>query len=102
MRTNDARMVHVLIQKTAKEIAGAYYEMAAGHDNQFYHDWPNQDVFIRRNWKNFIMETRRILASMLARAGYPEKLKEQIYEALMLDSELPFSTQENQIVNVTH
>jgi hypothetical protein len=95
-------MVHVLIQKTAKEIAGAYYEIAAGRDNQFYREWPNQNVFIRRNWKNFIMETRRILASMLGRAGYPEVLKNEIFEALMLDSELPFSTQENQIINVTH
>lgn len=102
MRTNDNRMVHKLIRSTAKEIAGAYYEIAAGRDNAFYRAWPNQGNFIQCNWQNFIMETRRILATMLANPAHSEKMKEEIHEALILDSQLPYSVQENQIVNVMH
>lgn len=102
MRTNDARMVHSTIQKTAKELAGSYYEILAGRDNKFYRDNPDQNKFIQHHWKSFILETRRILASMLGRPQYPEIMKKEIYEALELDSELPFSTQEHQIVNVPH
>lgn len=102
MLTRDARMVHTLIEKTAKEMAGAYYEIAASKDNVFYRDWPVQRNFIRRNWRHFVLAARQTLTDMLARPNYPEATKRQIYNALILDSGLPYSTQENQIVNVPH
>lgn len=101
MLTNDARMVHALIEKTAKEMAGAYYEVAASKDNAFFRDWPIQRNFIRKNWRNFVLAARQTLTGMLSR-NYPDEMKTKIYDALILDSGLPYSTQENQIVNVPH
>lgn len=101
MLTRDARMVHTMIEKTAKEMAGAYYEVAASKDNAFFRDWPVQRNFIRVNWRNFVLAARQTLTDMLSR-NYPDEMKAKIYDALMLDSSLPYSTQENQIVNVPH
>jgi hypothetical protein len=101
-QVKDARMVHKTIMKTAKEIAGAYYEIAASRDNRFYRAYPNQGGFIQQNWKNFVMTAREILTGMLSRPGISEHMKNEIYDALLLDAELPYSVQENQIVNVPH
>lgn len=101
-RVTDARMVHKTIMKTAKEMAGAYYEIAASRDNGFYRAYPNQGGFIQQNWKNFVMTAREVLASMLSQPGTSDHMKNEIYDALMLDSELPYSVQENQILNVPH
>jgi hypothetical protein len=102
MRTNDARMVHALVKKTAEEMAGAFYELQAGRDNRFYKQWPRVDLFIRKNWRNFIVTARQVLGTMLGRAATPPHMKAQIYEALTLDGSLPYSIQEAQIVNVPH
>jgi hypothetical protein len=100
--TNDARMVHALVKKTAEEMAGAYYELAASRDNRFYKEWPSVRVFIRKNWKNFVVTARQVLASMLAKPSTPQIARDQIYDALQLDGNLPYSIQETQIVNVPH
>ena len=100
MRT-DARMVHKLIRKTAKEFAGCFYEYAA-HDNQFYKHYPSVDKFIRREWAKFVTVSRETLAKCLMSPNLSEAEKAEIYEALLANAELPYSAQETQIVNIPH
>lgn len=98
----DARIVHKLVKKTAKEFAGAYYEIAASHDNEFYRRFPSQKQFVQARWKHFIVTAREVLTTMLSMKSTPDAEKVEIYEALQLQNELPWSMQENQIVNVPH
>lgn len=83
-----ARYVHVLIKKTAEEMAGCFYEEAA-HDNQFYYFYPNVKKFIKREYKRFIKPARAMLAQMLGMNHVSQALKDEIHEALLLDRSLP-------------
>ena len=98
--TRDSRMVHKAVAKTAKEMAGAYYERRASQSNSWFAVWPNQEVFIRRNWKNFVLVARQTYAKMLGSNMYDESTKAQIYEILVDDSTLPYHIKETQVVNV--
>jgi hypothetical protein len=102
MSTNDFRMVHKTIKHVAMEMAGTYYEIAASRDNRFYRAYPNQKRFIRTNWKNFVLTARQVLTELLSRPNYPDVMKNEIYDALLLDSQLPYSVQEGQIVNISN
>lgn len=77
------KVVHQLIAKTAKEIANEAYEMCA-HDNVFHAEWPDQRVFVRKNWTMFVDSARDALMAILT-GDYPEQMKEPIYEAFLID-----------------
>ncbi len=96
----DGRMVHKLIRKTAKEMAGHFYEFAA-HDNEFYRYYPSLKFFCEYEWQRFVTVAKHTLTDMLT-GTYPDTYKAEIYEALLLDASLPYSTQESQVVNIPH
>lgn len=76
-----------IVVKTAKELAGAYFEEQ--HSERFRKFWPKVDVFIHRNWPNFLPMARSILTAMLRPQckDVSEKQKEEIFEALKADAE---------------
>lgn len=80
---------HKLIAETAKEMAGAEYEDAAGSDDQFYKAYSSQKQFIRRHWKNYVGVARKVLTQMLAMDHVSEILKDEIADALIKDREIP-------------
>lgn len=96
----DGRMVHKLIRKTAKEMAGHFYEFAA-HDDQFYAYYPSLKFFCEYEWQRFVVSAKQVLTDILI-GTYPDSYKAEIYEALLLDAGLPYSTQETQVVNIPH
>lgn len=79
---------HHLIKKTAVELAGEFYDKEA-HDNTFYHFYPNEKFFIKTEWYQFITIAKSILVQMLGKPDICEAMKEEIFEALMLDKLLP-------------
>ena len=79
---------HELVAKTAKEFAADFYERAA-HDNVFYRFFPDAPSFIETEWHHFIPLAREWLAKMLTMDEYPERMKEDIADALMKDRMLP-------------
>lgn len=81
------RVTHELIAKTAQEIAGAFYEDAAGASPVFYKEWPDVNEFIKRRWRTFIPGARDSLTTMLA-GDYPAEVKERIFDALGKDAVL--------------
>jgi hypothetical protein len=102
---SDHRMVHVLVKKTAQEMAGAYYEWQATtgkRANDFYKNYPSIDAFIRRDWKNFVRIAKEVLTSMLTDPTVTEIEKTEIYDALIDDAQLPYSQQEMQITGFRH
>lgn len=78
---------HKLVAQTAREMAGAIYEELA-KNNEWYKANPSQTEFIERVHGSLLVQARDVLASMLALPNYPETLKEQIAEALILDNQL--------------
>jgi len=74
-----------LVRKTAKELAGAFYE--DNHSDRFRKFWPSQKVFIARNWPSFVEIARVTLTELLRCDGTPEYQKTEIYEALCEDNE---------------
>lgn len=87
---------HPLIAETAHEMAHALYETLMS-DNWWYDRWKEQNpglssvqletLFVRRNVEKLLPQARATLAQMLA-TGISEDLKEQIYEALVMDKTL--------------
>lgn len=82
------KYAHKLIAETAKEIAAAAYEDMA-LDNTFYQMWPNQKKFVNKQHRTFIRAAREALAKMLGMPEYSEEIKEEIFQALLLDRALP-------------
>jgi hypothetical protein len=89
------RACHHLVGKTAEELAGAWYEDVC-HDNQYHKLFvtlfpgpTSQKDFIRTCWGEFVPLARAILAKMLSNSLYPDAMKNEIAEALILDRTLP-------------
>ena len=83
------KATHPLIRKTAEEMAATWYEDAA-HHNHFYKAYPKQARFVARHWLNFLGQARSALAQLLAQ-NISEAMKEEIFEALILERTLPGS-----------
>ena len=89
--------VHKVVATVAKEAAGQLYETVMG-DNVIYTEWkrqnPNMNAkqlekrFIDKNWGKCIEFARATLSLMLNNHSLPEKVREDIYEALVLDNTL--------------
>lgn len=77
-----------ILIKTAKELAGADYEDGEFSD-RFRKFWPDVNVYIARNWPNYIVMARLILTSMLRPEckDVTDKMKEEIYTCLQADYE---------------
>ncbi len=82
------KFCHKLVEKTAKDMAWEAYE-ARATDNVFYKQFPNQRKYVAHNWKHFIRFARETLVRMLGMPQYSEHLKEEIFEALMLEQTIP-------------
>lgn len=76
--------VHMLVAETAKELAGAAYEVLAARDD-WYKANPSQRGFIARKWRQFIPAARDTLVDMLTDNGTSDHMKDKIAEGLMLD-----------------
>lgn len=100
-RADDNRMVHKLIAKTARELAGTFYEFAA-HDNEFYKFYPKMQFFIDREWERFVTVAKETLTDCLISGALTEKDKGDIYDALINDSTLPYTNTETQITGFRH
>jgi hypothetical protein len=88
------KLAHEMLAATAKEMAGCWYEEAA-HDNDFYHYYPKQKMFINREWPRFIEAARQTLVKMLGMGSTPEYQKELIADALIKHASLPGNIDKN-------
>lgn len=76
------KICHKLMAKTAKAITNEAYEILAS-DDAFYKAWPSRQVFVNRQWQNFVGHARAALVVMLRDPTIHEHLKEPIYEAFL-------------------
>lgn len=81
------KLAHLLVKKTAVEIASEAYEELA-RDNVFFKTYPTRESYIRQNLSQFIQVARQTLAKMLD-GNYPESQKDIIFKALLKQNRLP-------------
>ena len=78
---------HILIARTAKEMAQAAYENLV-QDNTFYQRYKDRRSSVRSMWPTLVPQARSMLTDMLARPDVSKHMKVEIYEALCLDNQL--------------
>lgn len=82
-----AQITHKRISETAAAIGREAYESLA-HDNVFFAEWPNLEAFVQANWQMFMRNARDMLMQMLTSDDYPDSMKDEIYDALVIDGGL--------------
>ena len=92
-----AKLIHKVIANAAKGIAQTAHEELCRADDAFYRLWPDNDYYVRRNWKHYIPFARQALTTVLTKdfafeialGTYTpqgvEMMKAEIYEALIID-----------------
>lgn len=85
-------MVSKLTKKTAKELAGAFFEnedtFADGRairSDRFRATEKSQEAFVARYWPDFVPLARKFLTHMLTEPGRNQAEKNQIHDALLQD-----------------
>jgi len=79
---------HEMIAATAKEIAGAVYEVWASKHDGWYKENRSQKDYIDANWPNYIESARSALADVLRVGKLPDEVKESIADALIKDNSI--------------
>ena len=82
IRTAD---IPELIRETAKELAGAFYDM--NRTPEFRQKAGKQRQFIKMYWKDHVELAYETLSALLGQPGTADPVKEKIYEALIEFSE---------------
>lgn len=77
-------IVHEQIAKTAKGLAQEQWAILA-RQNAFYRRWPKVEVFVDKNWPEYVNMARQILTGMLGSPRYSAEMKADIHNALLLD-----------------
>lgn len=85
--TDKKAHCHLLVKDTARSLAEALYEKMASASPAFYKANPEVRTFVNHTWKHLIEEARTTLVRMLS-LPYPQELKDQIAEAIILDNTL--------------
>lgn len=95
-------MTTALIRRTAKDLAGAFYEGndvlhdgRATRTEKFRREVTNQKAFIWVYWPKFVPMARLILAHMLTEPGHSQSEKDAIFDALLKDQN--FRTDEEEL-----
>lgn len=71
----------VLIEKTALELAAAYYEI--GRSKGLVSKYKDPKSYAKKYIKNFIPKAVEVLMDMLAKPSTPNEMKELIYDAFL-------------------
>jgi hypothetical protein len=94
---STTKVIHWRIAKAAKAIAAEAYEVMARED-AFYRMWRDPKLYVRRNWQHYIPFARQALIDILGKdykneiamgvytAEAVEKMKEEVYEVILIDS----------------
>lgn len=80
---------HRMVANLCEEMAQSVYEECATRYNNWYRDNPDRKAFVKECAPTLRAEARGILAGMLADPKVSDKDKERIYDALMLDKQIP-------------
>lgn len=93
-RPVSRKRAHWRVARLAVEMAQAQYEEFA-KDNDWYKLYPNRKWWVRRAVPFYTEPARATLAGMLA-GPYPEDLKREIFECLVIDNQFRGSAYANE------
>lgn len=77
-------IVHKQIAATAKALAAEQWEVLS-RQNDFHRRFPDVDRYVAKHWPKYVPMTRQLMTAMLGSPKYDQKMKDEIYLALMLD-----------------
>ena len=72
---------NTIIERTAGELAGTWYEIGRGQG--LTSKWKTPKAYAKANFEKFIPKALEILISMLGRSDLPDLMKAEIYEAII-------------------
>lgn len=95
------QIVHKLVAKTAKDIAGEVWEACSSND-RFHATYPKCRPFVAKWWREFIADARKALTVMLSaelpgstpeliQYRYSQHVRDEIFEALLAEGEMKTS-----------
>jgi hypothetical protein len=85
LTTKDAAKRVKVIYNLARECAGEFYDME--RSEKFRTNWPDQDEFVKSEWKSFVAQARLMLTKVLHGAEMtPEN--DEIHQALVIEREI--------------
>lgn len=70
----------------AEQIAGVFH--GENRSDKFRANWPDEDLFVKANWKTFVAAARSMYAERLADPHTPEADKKKIHQCLVLQAML--------------
>lgn len=84
------RHVPVLIRRTAKEIAEAWWH--GNRTEPFRRTWPSCRDYKKRNWPYFIQQAKDALVELMLSPTTTEHVRGEIYDALVAHAGDPMGT----------
>lgn len=87
-RWNQHSYAHKTVRDLQINMAHEVYDTLASKDNKFYKEW-NETEFVNMLAPQLRDQARSILAEMLSHNDLTDREKEEIYEALLLDHNIP-------------
>jgi hypothetical protein len=92
MKTPHNVTAHRLIAETAVTMAQELYEEVCSGDNAMYRTYKNRSEFVKRIAPALKQHAKVVLAKLLTSPSVTEAEKQSIYDALIMDNELPDGT----------
>jgi len=83
---SEAAKLIQMLYNDAAQVAGEFHGM--NRSEKFRINWPDEDLFVKANWKTFVQATREMYTAQLADKKVPEAKKQQIFKALVLERKI--------------
>ena len=83
---SEALQLIQTLYNDAAQIAGEFHGME--RSAKFRLNWPDEDIFVRSNWKSFVAAAREMYSAQLGDPHVEERKKQAIFKALVLERKI--------------
>ena len=80
----EQRKLLKMLRHDAEEVAGEFYDME--RSDKFRLNWPNQDQFVKSEWKNFVAAVRLMYTERLGDPNTSPKDKDKMFKAVIMQN----------------
>ncbi len=80
----EQRDLLAMLRHDAEQIAGEFYDME--RSEKFRLNWPDQDMFVQLEWKNFVAAVRLLYTELLGNEQTPEHDKQKMFKAIVMQN----------------
>ena len=80
----EQRKILKMLRHDAEEVAGEFYDME--RSEKFRLNWPDQDQFVKSEWKNFVAAVRLMYTARLGDPNTPPKDADKMFKAIVMQN----------------